>query len=365
VLKGHVNFVDNQAGAQDWFAADVKLYKTVVTIDEPGAGLKPGMSAEVTILAQQTTGPVLNVPVQAVLAAGKGRFCFVLNDNDVQVREVTLGMIGDRGVEIRSGLEEGDRVLLSPRALLQRLTPFLGKGTGPSAGKGRPSPTAQNSILVESVKPVQDDAASRKRAWIDQYGLTAQDLDHIAALPTVRDAVPVRRIPQEARRLDRTDMVNIVGTLPAFAELKRIRMAEGRFLGDEDGLQRRNVVVLGADAAETLFPLDDPIGETVILQKQLYVVVGVLEREGDEVRGGEGWLVNHSVYLPLPTCNARFGQRVFVTRGGSRGAEAVALHSILLTVADRGEVSGTIEAIRDILEQSHTQKDWAVKRGGE
>ncbi len=49
ILHGHIKTVDTVASQQDWFASDVKVYKTMVSIDEPMEGLKPGMSAEVTI----------------------------------------------------------------------------------------------------------------------------------------------------------------------------------------------------------------------------------------------------------------------------------------------------------------------------
>ena len=45
----------------------MKLYKTVVSIDEPVEGLKPGMSAEVTIYADESPTEVLVVPVQAIV----------------------------------------------------------------------------------------------------------------------------------------------------------------------------------------------------------------------------------------------------------------------------------------------------------
>ncbi len=79
VFQGHVKTVDTVAGQQDWFAADVKLYKTVVSIDEPVQGLKPGMSAEVTILANESASDVVVVPVQAVVGAiSRGRQSQVL-----------------------------------------------------------------------------------------------------------------------------------------------------------------------------------------------------------------------------------------------------------------------------------------------
>jgi HlyD family secretion protein len=122
VLRGHVKTVDTVAGQQDWFAADVKLYRTVVSIDEPVEGLKPGMSAEVTIYADESPTEVMVVPVQAIVGAislGAKPHCFVVGtDGQPERRDVVVGMSNQLLVEVKSGLKEGDKVLLNPASLV-------------------------------------------------------------------------------------------------------------------------------------------------------------------------------------------------------------------------------------------------------
>jgi HlyD family secretion protein len=123
VFKGRVKAVDSVAGQQDWFAADVKLYKTVVSIDERVDGLKPGMSAEVTIFAEESADEVLVVPVQAVVGTvslGAKPQVFVVGANgQPEVRDVVLGMSNQRLVEVAAGLREGEKVVLNPASLLE------------------------------------------------------------------------------------------------------------------------------------------------------------------------------------------------------------------------------------------------------
>jgi HlyD family secretion protein len=124
LLRGHIKTIDTVASQQDWFAADVKVYKTIISIDSAldSLNLKPGMSAEVTISADESPTPVLVVPVQAVLgtiSSGADRKCFVIaSDGQPVLRDIVVGMSNERLVEVKSGLQEGDRVVLSPRALL-------------------------------------------------------------------------------------------------------------------------------------------------------------------------------------------------------------------------------------------------------
>ena len=122
-LHGTVNMVDTVASAQDFFASDVKVYKTKVAIRESLPGLKPGMSAEVTIFADESKEEVLVVPVQAVLGSisdGAERKCFVVAANgEAELRPIVVGTSNERLVEVKSGLNEGDQVVLNPQPLLK------------------------------------------------------------------------------------------------------------------------------------------------------------------------------------------------------------------------------------------------------
>jgi multidrug resistance efflux pump len=123
-LNGHIKMVDNFASQQDFFAADVKVYKTIVTIDQniDGLNLKPGMSAEVTIYADESATPVLVVPVQAVVGSismGAKRKCYVLSSSgQPEMRDIVVGMCNERMVEVKTGLQEGDRVVQNPQKLM-------------------------------------------------------------------------------------------------------------------------------------------------------------------------------------------------------------------------------------------------------
>jgi HlyD family secretion protein len=121
LLTGHVKSVATVAAQQDWSSSDVKLYTTMVSIDESLEGLKPGMSAEVTIHVEGTGEPVLTVPLQAVIGGaemGRKRKVFVMEGTTPREREVTLGLSNEKVVEVREGLQEGETVVLNPRVLV-------------------------------------------------------------------------------------------------------------------------------------------------------------------------------------------------------------------------------------------------------
>src|SRR5207245_593955 len=108
MLKGHVKSVANVASQAEFFSSDVKVYQTIASIDETVENLKPGMSAEVTIYAEDTGEPVLIVPIQSVvgtISMGEQRKCFVVGrDGQLEEREIVLGLSNGKNVDVPAGL---------------------------------------------------------------------------------------------------------------------------------------------------------------------------------------------------------------------------------------------------------------------
>ena len=85
--------------------------------------------------------------------------------------------------------------------------------------------------------------------------------------------VPMRIFPQEVRRLEHTCNGRVVGHDRRYADVNQLRPGrrpvplDGQDQGDErDDRRCRNVVVLGCDVAEELFPFDDPLGQIDCLE---------------------------------------------------------------------------------------------------
>jgi ABC-type lipoprotein export system ATPase subunit/ABC-type lipoprotein release transport system permease subunit len=227
------------------------------------------------------------------------------------------------------------------------------------------------NVIVRSVKPAEESNTGGRRSWVVNYGLTWEDLDRFKLLSMVKGYVPMRIFPQEVRHIDRTmPNARLVATTEDYKRINKFEMAAGRFLVDgedqrDDGDAQlfRTVCVLGAQVAEELFPFENPIGQTIVLNKEQWQVVGVIR---DRVpRGGSGGTqnaedFNKDVYIPIRTCRARFGERVVIRQGGSRTGEQVELHQVTLTVNDIDQVRSTGDVVRNLLDRYHQKKDWEV-----
>ncbi len=77
-------------------------------------------------------------------------------------------------------------------------------------------------------------------------------------------------------------------------------IAQGRWFDDFDDQHRTPVINLGADTAETLFPNSDPIGKEIVIEGQLFRVIGVMHRLKSAFAGGKN-PDDNIVRFPLST----------------------------------------------------------------
>jgi len=107
-FKGEVSAIYPKAVIQD----NVVNYVVVVDIETPYHGrLRPEMTASVTIFLEKREG-VLAVPAKAVQRRRGKTIVYVLADGPAKPREIKAGWRDGRWIEVASGLEEGETVLL-------------------------------------------------------------------------------------------------------------------------------------------------------------------------------------------------------------------------------------------------------------
>ena len=99
--------------ANSFMNPDLKVYPTTINIDGTHEWLRPGMSAEVEIVVDRLED-VIYVPVQAVTYFDDQRVGYVAGRVAPERRAIEGGSFSESFIEIVSGLEEGDEVLLLP-----------------------------------------------------------------------------------------------------------------------------------------------------------------------------------------------------------------------------------------------------------
>ena len=120
VLTGEVQKIGVLPDAQNrWMNPELKVYSTTVTIDGKQEWLKPGLSASIEIIVD-ILDDVLYVPIQAIRHEDNQRYCYVQRGVSTERRRVETGAYNEVHIEIKSGLSEGERVLLLAPATDER-----------------------------------------------------------------------------------------------------------------------------------------------------------------------------------------------------------------------------------------------------
>ncbi|MGA2339006.1 MAG: ABC transporter permease [Terracidiphilus sp.] len=92
----------------------------------------------------------------------------------------------------------------------------------------------------------------------------------------------------------------INGSTEAVTQVVDVNMKEGRMWTESEAEHGDNVVVLGHDAAEDLFPDKSPLGQDVECEGDIFTVIGVLETQPQPFGSGRNTQDN-SAYFSLKT----------------------------------------------------------------
>lgn len=218
-----------------------------------------------------------------------------------------------------------------------------------------------NNIIVRTVEPnvKSSDANSR----VKNYGLTRKDYQRIVEIiPGIEAAIPMREIKFELRRENRTTDAKLVGCVEEHMRLNRLQMARGRWLTARD--RGKKVIVLAHDTATRLFPYENPIGKTIWVGSEFYVIVGqTAERTASAAIGGslDARDYNLDAYIPLLTMRERVGDLVMRRiAGGQFAGEQVELSQVTVSLESTDRVDETAAIIQSMLESFHEQEDYSV-----
>jgi putative ABC transport system permease protein len=273
-------------------------------------------------------------------------------------RSLKLGMKSLMLHKLRSGLTVLG-IVFGVAAVISMLA--VGEGSSREAQR-RFQELGATNIIYRSVKPSDEAQAmgGRGPARILNYGLKYTDYERLlATVPTIKKALPIREIRKEIRHLHRAIDGRVVGTTQDYAEFNHLEVERGRFLSVSDNEHYENFAVLAHATAATLFPYEDPIGQTVKLGEDYYTVIGVTAERGISEGGGDlgSQDFNKDVYIPLNTCRLRFGERIIDRRSGQMSAEETQLSQITLQVGSIDEVLSTAPVIEAAVKPYHPKRD--------
>jgi putative ABC transport system permease protein len=118
-------------------------------------------------------------------------------------------------------------------------------------------------LKYEDAQAIRDEAPSVKEVCVE--------LDSTSFEPGTPNFIPIARYNGKE-----VTAVNFEGVTPSFQIVQNAHMEQGRFLTDTENLHRLDVVVIGHDLAETLFPARDAIGKDLQVTGMTFRIIGVM-----------------------------------------------------------------------------------------
>ena len=134
----------------------------------------------------------------------------------------------------------------------------------------------------------------------------------------------------------------VTGTTANYASVRNLKLARGRFFTTEEEASQSRVVVLSNIAAADLFKGSDPIGQSIRINNEPFVVVGVMKKSG----GDDSETYFRPVYTPLGVAQNRL-----INAPRYRGDYVVS--EITVQVADRELLQYAEEQVEQTLRLRH------------
>jgi RND family efflux transporter MFP subunit len=112
-IQGEVLSIGVLAESSGWRDPNRRDYTVRVLLKEvdPEIGLKPSMRCKADIVVDSVE-EALHVPIQAVFRRGGSSHVYVIDGQQLALRDVTVGRSSELEVEVLAGLTEGEQVLL-------------------------------------------------------------------------------------------------------------------------------------------------------------------------------------------------------------------------------------------------------------
>ena len=142
-------------------------------------------------------------------------------------------------------------------------------------------------------RPIKTDYANQIKQWIAEH----PDGPLKLAVPTANRSSTIIRGEY------RVNNIWTLGTSADYPRMSKTDIKEGRFFNEFEDQAGRNVIMIGYDVADALFPGQSPIGQTVRIRDQVFEVIGVAARQGSFL-GMFSW--DSMVAMPLTTFRRNF-----------------------------------------------------------
>lgn len=165
--------------------------------------------------------------------------------------------------------------------------------------------------------------------------LTIDDAQALQRAPAVRRLAPLTIGTSEISVGGKLREVMVAGTTVQFIEVRRLKLAQGRFLADSDWRRGPAEAVIGAKIRDEMFGAEPALGRLVRIGDRRFRVVGVMAASGQ----GLGMNTDELAIVPVSLAQAMFNSNT--------------LFRILIEANSREAIEPAKAQVAQILKQLH------------
>jgi putative ABC transport system permease protein len=170
--------------------------------------------------------------------------------------------------------------------------------------------------------------------------LTVSDGEAIKELPGVAAVAPVHIGTAQIVYGPNNWSTTVFGTTPNYVDVRSWPVAAGATFTDSDVRSAMRVALIGQTVAENLFGPDDPVGRTIRIKQNPFVVVGVLAEKGQSLDGRDQ---DDTVLVPWTTAQRKLFGSPFPG----------AVRSLMVQASSQEAMPRLEGAMTDLLRQRH------------
>ena len=174
--------------------------------------------------------------------------------------------------------------------------------------------------------------------------LNVADAEAIAELDGVVNVAPTHMGTRQLVYGSQNWSAQVIGTTPAYLEARAWNIVSGAAFGDSDVRAATRVALVGKTVAQNLFGDEDPVGKTMRIQQNPFIVIGVLGSKGQNLDGRDQ---DDTVIIPLSTAQRKVFGTPFL---GS-------VRMIMVQAASADSMQRVMDSTTALLRQRHRLRE--------
>ncbi|MDS0525108.1 ABC transporter permease [Clostridium sp. SHJSY1] len=128
--------------------------------------------------------------------------------------------------------------------------------------------------------------------------ISDEEFNQLKNRPGIKDIAPILTQPNiNIKAEDKTGITTLQGSIPIFAEIRKVEVSDGRFINNRDQVNRYKVVVIGTETAKNIFGTTNVVGKNMYVNGVEFSIIGVIKATGSSLMGSS----DDRIITPLST----------------------------------------------------------------